>query len=140
MNHKSNTTKLREFLSTMCNKPITLIHDEANGYCFKDGEEWRTVGFAFANSQAGLGYENRSLLQDSPSEILQRLIEQTPGHENLHPNLSYTTTGPTTVQIKYKNCDLGEFSTSMSLNNIKEFKPLVAAMLQDELMSATLNK
>ena len=42
---------------------ITFLHDEANGYAFKTFQgEWKKVSFDFANSLAGLGHVNRSLL------------------------------------------------------------------------------
>jgi hypothetical protein len=42
---------------------ITCLHDEAKGYVFKTFQgEWKRVDFDFANSLAGLGKVNMSLL------------------------------------------------------------------------------
>ena len=42
---------------------VTCLHDEARGYVFKTFQgEWKCVDFDFANSLAGLGNINRSLL------------------------------------------------------------------------------
>jgi hypothetical protein len=42
---------------------IVLLHDESKGYVYKTvTNEWKTISFDFANSLAGLGYINRSLI------------------------------------------------------------------------------
>lgn len=69
---KSNFDKVFEAIDDLTkgitlptNRPshLVFLHDEANHYAFKrfDGR-WGTISFEFANSLAGLGYINESML------------------------------------------------------------------------------
>jgi len=59
----SNYDKVFTALSKLSSSTLVMLHEEVKGYAFKTFQgDWKTVRFDFANSLAGIGNINRSLI------------------------------------------------------------------------------